>query len=328
MSRVKGNHNVVHLRTFLAVMNAGSHVAAAKELGYTTSAVSQQIAALEKGLGVALFERGARALWPTPAGKSMAVHAGDILAQLVRAQDAMEQFKLGVRGSLRVAASGTVAAQLVPKAVASLLSRLPNTELDVQDIVSAEVPVALLSGIADLGLVYEYAGQPIERIEGLIYHELLEEELVILGGGANREDDERIELASCATEVWATGQDGSDAAISFKVLCSEAGFNPDIRFHSNDFDVVRGLVREALAMALVPALALGIDRGIRMRRLSAPAPRRRIFAVHRSADPNPTTVQMLGCLSTAADGFLQWTRTAFLTRLESPLVIIQGMDQN
>lgn len=322
MAKVKGIHNVVHLHTFLEVMRAGSHAAAAKALGYTTSAVSQQVAALEKGLGVALFERGARALWPTPAGKAMEAHATGILERVARAEDAMEFHKTGAIGSLRLAASGTVASQLVPKAVASLQRGHPGIDLDVQDIVSARVPAALLAGSADLGLVYEYAGVDLARSPGLSYRLLLEEELVILGGGANREDDELIELSACAGGVWATGQEGSDAAAHFKAVCTEAGFTPEIRFHSNDFDVVRGLVREALALALVPAMALGIDRGIRMRRLQEHTPRRRIYAVHRVGDPNPAMMQMLGCLGMAAMGFLEWTSTAFLTRLATPLVTV------
>ncbi len=319
MQNMSSTNSFVHLRTLLAVLEAGSHSAAAKELGYTTSAVSQQIAALEKALGVALFERGARNLWPTPAGVAMAGHARTLLTQLAHAEDEMSSYAHGDRGRLKVGASGTVAAQLLPKAMARILDRRPEAELRVEDIQSAELPDAVLSGEVDLGIVYEYPLLPAKRHSDLKYRLVLDEELVVLRGGPNTERDERVRLEVLAEAVWATNASGSDSEQVLQLLCAEVGFSPRIRFNSNDFDVIRGIVSEQLAVALVPALALGIDRNIKMQRLSGTPSRRRIYAVRRCTDPNPLLPDMLEALDTAASNFLEWTATAFLTRLTSPL---------
>lgn len=319
MQRMTSTNSFVHLRTLQAVLEAGSHSAAAKELGYTTSAVSQQVAALEKALGVALFERGPRNLWPTPAGLAMAEHAQIILKQLAQAEDDMQSYAQGARGRLRIGASGTVAAQLLPKAVSRLLGKQPEIELLVEDVRSADLPNTILSGEVDMGIVYEYALLPLSRHPDLKYRLILDEELVILQGGPNIERDERIPLESLAEEVWATSANGSDGEQVLEMLCSDAGFAPRVRFNSNDFDVVRGIVSEQLAVALVPALALGIDRNIRMHRLIGEPPRRKIYAVRRASDTNPLLPEMLQCLDAAAVTFLEWTTTAFLTRLDSPL---------
>ncbi|AUI51918.1 DNA-binding transcriptional regulator, LysR family [Arthrobacter crystallopoietes] len=324
MQRMTSTNSFVHLRTLQAVLESGSHSAAAKELGYTTSAVSQQIAALEKALGVALFERGPRNLWPTPAGLAMAKHAQVLLKQLAQAEDDMQSYAHGARGRLRIGASGTVAAQLLPKAISRLLDKQPETELLVEDLESADLPNAILSGEVDLGIVYEYAVLSVDRHPELKYRLVLDEELVILQGVPNIVKDERIPLESLAEEVWATSATGSDGEQVLGILCAEAGFAPRIRFNSKDFDVIRGLVSEQLAVALVPALALGIDRNIRMHRLVGDPPRRRIYAVRRASDTNPVLPEMLQALDAAAATFLEWTTTAFLTRLDSPLATSRG----
>lgn len=323
MRWVKGNLNIVNLRTFQTVIETGSHTAAAKKLGYTTSAVSQQIAALEKAVGVELFERGPRSLWPTPAGLAMSTHADVILRQVARVEDEMQTFASGSQGSLRIGASGTAAAALVPRALSRLAMRYASAEISVDDIGLQKMADAVLEGVVDLGILYEYGKVPLQRTEGLVFNPILDEELVVISSARSTGTTTEIfHLEDFAQERWITNEVGTSGTENFLHVCRESGFEPNVGFYSNDFDVIRGLVKETLGIALVPALALGIDRGISMHRLSEPAPRRIVHVLHRASDNNPLLAVAMAALRDAAEVFIDWTRDAFEIHLDSPVATI------
>ena len=313
--------NMVHLQTLRAVLDTGSLSGAAKELGYTTSAVSQQIAALERALGVRLFERGPRNLWPTTAAVEMGRHAAAILARLAEAEEDIRGYADGQRGRLRVAAFATVGTRVLPKALARLVDRFPEAELSLQDDdAPTEVAEAVCEGRADLGLVFEYDLVPQSWPGELRTCPILDEELVIIGGQRKPITDELYtELAELSGAIWVTNREDSPGYDNLIRLCAQAGFNPEIRFTSNDFDVIRGIVRENLGIALVPALALGVDRDIILRRLRSAGPRRRVLAVYRSTDPNPLVFAAVEAIREAAAEFVRWTTDAFAVHLDSPL---------
>jgi DNA-binding transcriptional LysR family regulator len=323
MRLVKGNLNIINLRTLQMVISTGSHTAAAKKLGYTTSAVSQQIAALEKALGVDLFERGPRSLWPTPAGLAMSAHADAILRQVARAEDEMQGFASGSQGSLRIGASGTAAAQLVPRALSRLSMRYAAASISVDDIsLQKGLANSVLEGLTDLGVIYEYAKVPIPRPEGLVLQPILDEELVVISAAHSAgKTGDKVPLEDFAEENWITNEAGSAGAENFVEMCHLAGFEPNIGFHSNDFDVIRGLVKETIGIALVPALALGIDRGIAFHRLLDP-PRRTIHVAHRISDVNPLLGVTIAALRDAAEDFIDWTKDAFEVHLDNPVASI------
>lgn len=236
--------NLVHLQTLQAVLKTGSLSGAAKELGYTTSAVSQQVAALERALGVRLFERGPRNLWPTTAAVQMGAHAAAVLSRLSEAQDDMRGFADGRRGRLRVAAFATVGAQLLPRALARLVAQFPEAELTLQDDgAPGDVAQAVCDGRADLGLVFEYDLVPQTWSDELRTCPILDEELVVLCGTQQRTRDQfHTDLSELSGEIWVTNREDSAGHENTLRLCAQAGFKPDIRFTSNDFDVIRGIV--------------------------------------------------------------------------------------
>lgn len=323
MRWLKVNLNIINLRTLQMVINTGSHTAAAKKLGYTTSAVSQQIAVLEKALGVDLFERGPKSLWPTPAGLAMSAHADAILKQVARAEDEMDAYASGSQGSLRIGASGTAAAQLVPRALSRLSMRYSTADISLEDISLQNGLVdSVLEGLTDLGIIYEYAGVPIPRPEGLVLQPIIDEELVIISAAQTAgKTGNKAPLEDFAHENWITNEAGSAGAENFLEMCQLAGFEPNIGFHSNDFDVIRGLVKETIGVALVPALALGTDRGIAFHRLLNP-PRRTVYVARRASDVNPLLGVAMTALREAAEDFIDWTTDAFEVELDSPVASI------
>lgn len=324
MRWVKGNLNIVNLRTLQMVIQTGSHTAAAKKLGYTTSAVSQQIAALEKAVGVELFERGPRNLWATPAGLAMSEQAELILKQVARAEDEMDAYASGSRGNLRIGATGTAAAQLVPRALSRLAMRYSEADISVEDISLREsLANSVLEGLIDLGIIYEYGKVPIPRPEGLVIRPLIEEELVVIRAAhSSPTTDVKVNIADFADEKWITNEVGSAGIENFLEVCREADFEPKVGYYSNDFDVVRGFAKETLGVALVPTLALGIDRGIAMHRLLEPTPKRWVHIAYRTSDVNPLLQVTIDALSKAAEDFIDWTTDAFHIHLDEPMVTI------
>jgi DNA-binding transcriptional LysR family regulator len=316
--------NVVHLRTLQAVLDTGSLSGAARELKYTTSAVSQQIAALERSLGVRLFERGPQSLWPTAAALQVRIQANEILARLDEVEQDMRAFTSGKRGRLRVGAFATAAAQLLPRALARLMSASPDIELILQEggesVVLAD---AVHEGRIDLAVVFEYDLVPRSWPNDLTVSPILDEELVIICAAQRSpaRESRRAVLTDFADDIWVGSGAASASHENMMRVCGQAGFEPDVRFQTNDFDVIRGIVRANLGVALIPSLALGIDRSISLVRLEPEVTRRKVAALHRGADPNPLVPVLVDAIREAAKDFEDWTTEAFGVRVDSSLAI-------
>lgn len=143
---------------------------------------------------------------------------------------------------------------------------------------------------------------------------------MILSGPRQRSGEQHYtELPELCGEIWVANREDSPGHENLLRLCARYGFKPEIRFTSNDFDVIRGIVRENLGVALVPALALGVDRTITLRRLRSNGPRRKVLTVSRATDLNPLVFAAIEAIEEAAEEFVHWTTEAFRVRLESPL---------
>src|SRR3954465_1393766 len=148
--------DVKRLRVLREVAHQGSFSAARESLGYTQSAVSQQIAALEREAGSTLVERNARGVRLTDAGRALVEHADGILARLAAAEEELEAIA-GVRGGrLRLASFPTAGATLVPLAIAEFSKRHPEVELSLVEADPEEAIPALKSGDPDIALTFEY----------------------------------------------------------------------------------------------------------------------------------------------------------------------------
>lgn len=191
-----------------------------------------------------------------------------------------------------------------------------------------DMVIAITEGKVDLGLVMEFGLVPRTWPEDVEIRIVLDEELVVIESGRGpHPPDDRLDLTEVAERKWVANRAGSDGLENFYRICAMSGFVPQVLFTSNDFDVIRGLVKEGLGIAIVPALALGIDRSIQLRRIGPVAPRRRVHAVYRKSDTNPLIPAALTALDEAADDFLAWTSRAFGTRLDTPIAVTFG-DRN
>lgn len=314
--------NNIHLHTLHTVVKTGSLRAAAQKLGCTASAVSQQIASLEKSVGVTLFERGPRNLWPTAACEALLKHADAIITRSNEAEEDMRAYSSGARGRLRVGVSGSAGAKLVPKALAQLVRTYPDAIITVEDegLLQTPMTTAVTEGKVDLGIVMEYELLPRIWPDNIAVKTILDEELAIIETGQSpRTPEHRLSLTDMSEHKWVTNRAGSEESENLYRVCAAAGFIPQVMFTTNDFDIIRGLVKEGLGVALLPALALGTDRAIQLARIGPTAPRRRVHAIYRKTDINPIVPAAVTALDTAAADFVTWANTAFASHLDTPI---------
>jgi DNA-binding transcriptional LysR family regulator len=255
--------NPLHLRTLTTVLQTGSFAVAARQLGYTPSAVSQQIAALERATRLPLFEREARSIRPAPAAAILASRGQEVLAVLGALQDDLRGLADGSRGTVRLGSFPTASEQLLPAALAGLAVSQPSVEVLLDEGEPVELTPRLQDGDLDLALVYRYTRVPGRRPRGLTVTPLLREDLVLmLPADHPLGTVGEIPLEQLAEAVWVTSRQGSEGATCLQRMCADAGFQPRITYRSNDYDVIRGFVRSGLGIALVPVLGLVRDPGV------------------------------------------------------------------
>ncbi|HWD63922.1 MAG TPA: LysR family transcriptional regulator [Solirubrobacteraceae bacterium] len=305
--------NVTRLAVFHAVVSTGSVTAAAAELSYTPSAVSQHVAALERETGTALLERVGRRVRPTPAGVLLAERAGEILRQVEDAEIELRALVAGRAGRLRVGTFASAGTGLVPPAVSHFKDAHPVVQLDLALVEAPDALLALRRGDADVVVVIRDVicdgVAPVWPHEdaGLIWHELLTDPyFATLPSGHRLCESEAVTLGELGSErlVSGDGRRGCPCAEAFLQVCAAAGFRPDFAIEVDDYPTAQSLVAAGVGLAAVPLLGLsaGVHPGIAVRQLTEPRMARRIYAVTRSSRRDDRlTEAMLASLRRAAD---------------------------
>jgi DNA-binding transcriptional LysR family regulator len=273
--------DVRRLKVLREVAAKGSFSAAADSLSYTQSAVSQQIAALEREAGTMLVERSARGVRLTDAGTALVDHADAILARLQAAEQELEAIA-GLRGGhLRLVAVPSIGASLVPPAVARFREQHPAVELTLGPAEPPEALAAIKAGDADVAITLEAPFAPIAS-DGLDRRELLDDAMfVALPCSHPLADKPRLRLEDLADEAWVQGTTGScpDTAVLLRA-CAAAGYEPRIAFQSDDYQAIQGFISAGVGVALIPDLALvSVREDVVIRRLAGTAPVRRVVAI-------------------------------------------------
>jgi DNA-binding transcriptional LysR family regulator len=272
--------DVRRLRVLKEVAARGSFSAAADALAYTQSAVSQQIAALEREAGTRLVERGARGVHLTDAGRTLVEHAEVILARLADAEAELEALA-GLRGGrLRLASFPSAAATIAPKAIACFRDRHPAVELALVPAEPEDALAMLRAGEVDVALDIRapFIGP---RNDGIERTHLLDDPLYVALPVEHPLAGKRtLKLEDLAEEPWILASTGNcpDSSI-FLRACQKAGFEPQIAFNSDDYPAIQGFVAAGVGVSFLPDLALITVRDdVVIRSLGPRPPVRRIFA--------------------------------------------------
>ena len=306
--------DVRRMRVLKSVAEEGSIAAAAQALSFTPSAVSQQIATLEREAGVSLVERGPRSIRLTDAGRALVEHTEGILASL-EAAEAEIQAIAGVRGGiLRLASFPTAYATIMPAAIAEFRSRHPAVELTLTEADPLMSLARVKSGELDLALLYEYDYIPLPEEDALERDILTDDPIRVLLPRGHRETRRRaVSLDTLAEERWITSTARSSCHEFVSRACRAAGFEPSIGFESDDHGVWQGLVAAGVGVALAPDLALEhLHPGVEAKPVALQPLKRRIYTAYRAGGRSP-----------AIDAMLEVLRET-VTRREAPQPVAAG----
>ncbi|MFC0600469.1 LysR family transcriptional regulator [Streptomyces palmae] len=274
-----------HLRVLRTVAGTGSFSAAARELGCTQPAVSQQMKALEQSVGTPLLVRGGREMRLTQAGEALVRHAAGILAGLTAAEEEVAAIA-GLRaGRVRLVSFPSGSSTLVPTALAALRAAHPGTRVS---LVEAEPPRSielLRAGDCEIALAFRYpevrGSDPSAEAEwdDLVVRPLLADRLVSVVPEEHRlAKAASVGIAELAGEPWIAGCPRCRRHLV--EICESAGFTPRIDFATDDSPAVIGLVGAGLGVAVLPELALEAARAKGARAVPLePAVRREVVAL-------------------------------------------------
>lgn len=283
----------VLLRTFVAVADLGSFTAAAAAEGYTQSAVSRQIAALEDVCGVELFARGARGVRPTPAGEYLLPYARGLLDRLADTARALDGLRRLDTGTLRLGAFPTANAALVPRALARFRARHPGVRPVLREGTTERLLPMLEAGDLDLAVVSTH------KIPSIAAEDLVtladDALLVALPSGHRLAGRDRVALGDLADEPWIVADD-PEAVAALRARCEAAGFVPQTPLRVAEWISKLGLVAEGFGVTLVPALAASAAArdGVVLRAVASDQPRRSVYAaVGRHARRSPAVTAFL-----------------------------------
>ncbi|WP_111768659.1 LysR substrate-binding domain-containing protein [Nakamurella deserti] len=293
-----------HLQTLEAVCRHASFAVAARELGYTPSAVSQQMLALERSTRLTLFERQPHGIRPTRVALDLVDAGRRVLSALDDFDRHVRDLAAGTTGRLRMGSFPTASVRVVPRALAAFARRHPRSEVQLTECEPDDAVTMVMDGRLDVALVYSYGLDPRTWPVGTGLHPLLTEELLLLQPIA-REGDAvsgggKVSLDGLAGARWISSHDGSAGARSFERLCATAGFAPEVVFRTNNYDVVRELVATGFGIAVIPMLGHRPDRRIDAVAVPGPASFRRVSVLHRDATDHPLLADAIGALTHSA----------------------------
>jgi DNA-binding transcriptional LysR family regulator len=285
---------VISLR---AVATQGSVAAAATTLGYTPSAVSQQVKRLERETGVALLERVGRGVVLTEAGTRLVVASTPILADVERLRADLQLAaggSGGVVGEIRLAAFSTVVRGLVTPVLAELAERHPSLRLPLRESEPWETIALVASGQRDLGIVHRWGGVALAMPDHLVATPLFTDVAdVILHRDHPLAGREVLHPAELAGEAWVATFEATICRQWLRRLFDGVGGAPRVVHESMEFANHIELARAGLAVALVPRLGRG-DLGPELVAIPTvePASTRDVLAVHRRTQADSPALQV------------------------------------
>jgi len=293
------------LRLLRELHERGTIAAVADALRFTPSAVSQQLAMLERETGVTLLQRAGRGVRLTDPALVLVEHAGALLERAAEAEADLAAATRTVTGRGRIAGFQSAALRLALPAMEALARDAPRLRCEFVEAEPEETLPALALGDLDLVIGDAWEHQPWRLPPGLVAEELLRDPvhlaLPVRWPLARRHRD-AVPLRELASAAWATGHPAMGWEEMTRRTCRErGGFEPDIRHRTNDATVALALVARGLAVTLVPDLVMPRrPPGVALRRLAEAPVSRAILAVTRAADAaRPSTRALVAAVRDA-----------------------------
>ena len=251
---------VWRLQLLREISRRGSIKAAAEAMSITPSAVSQQLAILEREAGVELLEKSGRRVRLTEAAALLVRHADTITGAIAAAEADLASLQQLVTGTLRVAAFPTAARAVMPPVMTALSRRHPALRVTLRDLEAAESLTALQMDEIDLAIVDEY-DEP-ERVSngGLEFCEFMRDPLYLALPPNPSDSPSRpagpVPLSDFRDAFWIMDTEDSHLGQVTLRACRSSGFEPHVRSNCKDFSVIIALVEAGTGVGMLPGLAI------------------------------------------------------------------------
>jgi DNA-binding transcriptional LysR family regulator len=302
--------DVHRLRLLLEFAERGTIAATATALGYTPSAVSQQLAALEREAGAALLDRTARAAELTEAGKRLAAHAAEILALMEAAEADLAAPEPA--GRVAITAFPTAAVAFAP-ALTRTVRAHPGLSLLLRQTAGGEVLRQVKAGRVDVAIVDDWTGRLATRQSALRFFPLLTDPLVLVVPRGHWAGDVRtpISLHKLRDEPWLATPAGEASRRAVDQVLAAAGGVAEAPSEFEGLATILSLVARGIGIAILPRLTLaGGDARVVVRELPGTSTARDLYAVARASSVRrPSVAVIIRALTTASRGLPGGIRT-------------------
>jgi DNA-binding transcriptional LysR family regulator len=293
------------LRVLRELRERGTVGATAEALNLTPSAVSQQIANLSRETGIPLLTPQGRGVRLTPQAQLLLEHAALVDAQMERARADLAAFHEGEVGRVAIGAFATAITRLVAPALTALRRTNPRLTFSVLEVEAPDCFTRLDAGDLDLVLAVDYPSGPLRQDPRYSRRDLLHDPFqVALPAAHPLAGQGAVELKELADQPWIMGGTPGPCRETGLAACTGAGFSPDIRHRTSDWQATFALVAAGHGVALVPRLALPSVplEGVALRPLTGPQqPSRHLYAAIRAgADQLPSLVPVLEAIQATA----------------------------
>jgi len=286
-----GNLELRHLHALRAVAEEGSFGRAAERLGYTQSAISQQVAALERAIGQPVFDRpgGPRRVTLTEAGSLLLERSGEILDRVAVTLADLAQLRSGERGTVRLGTFQSVSVSLVPRIMGRMRERWPLVEIELHELDDDdELEQGLLAGRLDL--TFTVTGPDVEH-PGIEFRELFSDPYLVLTPAGEPEGPFRA--AALAERPVIGSHDSICERIVDEGLAAH-GIQPAYAFRTGDNAAVHAMVRNGMGVAVMPRLAIDAsDPTTTAREIDLDIPDRHVVIAWRAGTPGPLTARVV-----------------------------------
>ena len=278
----------------------GTIAATARSLGLTPSAVSQQLAVLEREAGTPLLDRSPRGVVLTGAGELLAAHAARLADVLSSARADLDSIAGSTTGLVHVVSVASAAATFVSDAATSLRESGSGVELSVMAAEPAVGLNRLLAGDVDLVVVDEYDYVPIALPDHVVAQELLTEPLVVVSRpGAITTAPGR--LGDLHDARWVMPPMAAACGIAVRAACRAVGFEPRVLWETDDLHLLTSSVERGHGVAVLPRLSVAATAALDVHPLQDPVLERRILVAARaSVLARPVVASALKAITVAA----------------------------
>lgn len=281
---VNASLDVGRLRLLREVDLRGSIAAAAREVGLTPSAVSQQLTILEREAGTPLLDRSPRGVLLTGAGQALVARARAILELLEEARADLDRLTGELSGHVRIGTVASAAAALVSTAAIRLAAEHVALELTVTVAEPARTIDQLLNGDLDIAVVDVYDGVPIPVPDYLLATDLCTEPLVVISAVGALPGTGEVALSELSGASWVMPPLDAACGQAVRFACRAEGFEPQVRWETDDMLLLVRAVAAGHGIAVLPRLAVADNVAeIEIRPLAGPGMSRRLLALTRSS---------------------------------------------